>query len=92
MAQFQVVNASTMEKILEQHNIWSRIRSGKFKTVVENKTKARMSKGGYSYIISYYDKSQYVCTIHRIVNKQGNIIHEHIKNIEIEGIRYKLQK
>lgn len=91
MAQFQVVNASTMEKILNQHNIWSKIHSGKFKIVVENKTKAKMSKGGYSYIISYYDKSQYVCTIHRIVNKKGNIIHEHIKNLEIKGIRYKLQ-
>ena len=92
MAQFQVVDASTMEKILKQHNIWPKIRSGKFKTVVENKTEARMSKGGYSYIISYYNKSQYVCTIHRIVSKQGNIIHEHTKNIEIEGIRYKLQE
>lgn len=91
MAQFQVVNAFAMEEISKQHSIWARIRSGKFRTVVENKTKARMSRGGYSYIISYYDKSRYVCTIHRIVNKQGNIVHEHIKNIEIEGIRYKLE-
>jgi hypothetical protein len=91
MPQFQVVDASTMEEISKQHNIWARIRSGKFRTVVENRTKARMSKGGHSYIISYYEQSQYVCTIHRIVNKQGNVVHEHIKNIEIEGNRYRLE-
>jgi len=92
MAQFQVVNASAMEKISKQHGIWLKIRSGKFRTAVENKTKARISKGGWSYIISYYDKSEYVCTVHRIVNKQGNIIHEHIKNLDIKGIRYKLEE
>ena len=92
MAQFQVVNASTMGEMLKQHDIWSKIRSGKFRTVVENRTKARMSRGGYSYIISYYDRSQYLCTIHRVVNKQGNVIHEHIKNIVMKGIRYKLQE
>ena len=76
--------------MLEQRNLWSRIHSGKLLAVEQNSTPANKAPGGTSYIVSYYDEHlQYVCTLHRIENKNGRIIHEHVKDAFIDGIRYK---
>jgi len=90
MSKLQPISAEKMGKMLEQHNIWSKIHSGELLAVMQSKGQAKISKGGTSYVISYYDKqSRYICTIHRIVNKQGHTIHEHVKDVSINGIHYK---
>ena len=61
-----------------------------FLAVEQKKAPAKISDGGTSYIISYYDEHlRYVCTIHRIVTKRGKVIHEHVKDAFIDGVRYK---
>ena len=62
----------------------------KLLAIERNKAPAKISRGGTSYIISYYDKSsKNFFTVHRIVTKEGNTIHEHVKDAYIDGIRYK---
>ena len=89
MMEFQLVSVSKLRKMLEQRSIWSRMHSGKLLAVEQNSTPSKVSDGGTSYIISYYDEHhQYVCTIHRIVTKEGKTIHEHPKDAYIDGVRY----
>jgi len=90
MSKFQVVSRKKLQQMLEQRNLWSRIHSGKLLLVEQNRTPANKAPGGTSYIISYYDEhSQYICTIHKIEDKNGLVIHEHAKDALIDGVRYK---
>ena len=90
MPKFQVVSVVKLKEMLEQHNLWSRMDSGNLLAVERNKTPAKISDGGTSYIISYYDEHlKNFFTIHRIVSKQGKIVHEHVKDAYIDGVRYK---
>jgi len=92
MSEFQVVSVAKIKEMLEQRNLWSRMQSGKLLAVEQNRTPSRISDGGTSYIVSYYDEHlQYVCTIHRIVTNKGDTIHEHVKDACIDGVRYKAQ-
>jgi len=90
MSEFQLLSAAKIKGMLEQRNLWSGMHSSKFLAVEQNKAPAKISSGGTSYIISYYDEhSQYICTIHRILSKKGELIHEHVKDAIIDGVRYK---
>ena len=90
MSKFQVVSVAKLKGMLEQRNLWSRMHSGKLLTVERNRAPAKISDGGTSYIISYYDEHlQNYFTIHRIITKEGDIIHEHVKDANIDGVRYK---
>ncbi len=90
MSKFQVVSVTKLRKMLEQRNLWSRMRSDKLLAVERATAPAKISPGGTSYIISYYDEHlQYTFTIHRIITKKGTIIHEHVKDAYIDGVRYK---
>lgn len=76
--------------MLEQRNLWAKMKSGQSIAVEQSKAPAKISPGGTSYIISFYEKaSRNFFTIHRIVSKDGVIIHEHPKDAFIDGIRYK---
>ena len=90
MSEFQLVSAAKIKEMLVQRNAWSKMHSGEFRVVQQYSAPAKVSKGGTSYIVSYYDEhSQYVCTIHKIVSKKGNTVHEHVKDAIIDGVRYK---
>lgn len=90
MSRFQLVTKVRLQEILEERNLWSRIHSGKLLEVEQTATPSKVSPGGTSYIISYYDNHlQYVCTIHRVIAKGGKIVHEHVKDAYIDGVRYK---
>jgi len=90
MLEFQVVSVAKLKEMLEQRNLWSRMRSSKLLAVEQSKAPARISGGGTSYIISYYDEHlQYVFTVHRIITKVGKTIHEHVKDAYIDGVRYR---
>ncbi len=90
MSKFQVVSVANLKEMLDQRNLWSRMHSGKLLAVERNRAPAKIADGGTSYIISYYDEHlQNFFTIHRIITKEGDTIHEHVKDAYIDGIRYK---
>lgn len=92
MPKFQVVSATKLKEMLEQRNLWSRMHSGKLLAKEQAATPATISPGGTSYIVTYYDRrSRNYFTIHRIVTKEGDTIHEHVKSAYIDGVRYKAQ-
>jgi len=93
MSKFQVVSGAKLRRALEQRNLWSKMRSGKLHAVEQAKAPAKISPGGTSCIVTYYDKqSQNFFTIHRIVTKRGDTIHEHVKDAYIDGVRYKRKR
>ncbi len=90
MSKFQIVSATKLKEMLKNRNFWLRMRSNKLLAREQATAPARISDGGTSYIISYYDEHlQYVFTIHRIVSKEGDIIHEHVKDAYIDGVNYR---
>jgi hypothetical protein len=92
MSKFQIVSVAKLKEMLKERNLWSRMQSNKLLAKEQTTAPARISDGGTSYIISYYDKqSKNFFTIHRIVTKEGKIIHEHAKDAIIDGVRYKAQ-
>ena len=92
MSKFQLVSAEKLKEMLEQRNFWSRIQSNKLLAKEQARKPAKMADGGTSYIISYYDEHlQYVCTIHKVEDRKGSIVHEHVKDAYIDGIHYRAQ-
>ena len=90
MSKVQVVSAAKLKEMLEQLSLWSRMRSNKLVAKEQTAAPARMASGGVSRIISYYDERlRYVFTIHRITSKNGKIMHEHVKDAYIGGVRYR---
>lgn len=92
MSKYQVVSVAKLKEMLEQRNLWSRMHSGKLLAVEQTTAPAKISPGGTSYIVTYHDEHlQNFFTIHRITTKEGKIIHEHVKDAYIDGVRYKAQ-
>ncbi len=86
----QECTAEELQEKLKQRNYWACIHSGKLLPKVQDTTPARIIKDGISQIISYYDEHlQYLCTIHIITAAGGGVLHEHVKDAEIDGVRYK---
>ena len=92
MSEFQVVSVTKLRKLLEQRNLWSRMRAGRLRVIEKARAPAKVSPGGTSYIILYYDDRQNMFTIHRIVTKEGKVIHEHVKDAFVDGVRYKAKQ
>lgn len=89
MPNFQLITDIEIIEMLKQRNLWSRLHSNKLLAKEQATGPAKISNG-ISSIISYYDEHlQYVCTIHRITTEDGKIIHEHVKDAYIDGVRYK---
>jgi len=90
MRNFQESNTEELQIKLEDRNYWLRIHSCELLEKIQSEVPARIIKDGVSSIISYYDEHlNYLCTIHRVITKNGNVIHEDIKDIYLDGIRYK---
>ena len=90
MTRFQVVGAAELKEMLVQRGLWSKMQSGKLLAKEDAKKPAKAWPGGTSYVVSYYDEHlQYLCTVHKIVNKHGATVHEHVKDAYIDGVRYR---
>ena len=90
MKNYQECTSAELQNKLEQRNYWSRIHSNKLLAKVQAEDPAKIIKDGTSKIISYYDRHMnYLCTIHLITSKDGIILHEHIKDAYLDGVRYK---
>jgi len=92
MSRFRLVTKVKLKEMLEERNLWSKMQSGRLLEVEQNRTRAKRAPDSTSYIISYYDEHlQYVCTIHKIVTRNGEVIHEHVKDAFVDGVRYKAE-
>jgi protoheme ferro-lyase len=85
--EIQVISEDELKnKLVSGH--WAKIRTRQYTEIINNKTRAAKVKGGWSYIISFYDNKTYICTIHRIIDKRRKIVHEHPKRAVIDGVDY----
>lgn len=76
--------------MLEKRNYWQLIHNNKLLCKTQASKPSKMIDNGTSLILSYYDEHmRYLCTLHRVVTQDGKIIHEDIKDIFLDGIRYK---
>lgn len=90
MKEYQECTSAELQSKLEQRNYWSRLHSNKLLTRLQAEKPARIIQDGKSQIISYYDEHlTYLCTIHRIVTRDGKVIHEDVKDANIDGISYR---
>ena len=91
MKDFQLSSQEELRAALEKANYWDRIHNNKLLCKKQSEDPARILKDGVSQILSYYDEHlNYLCTIHRIVSKDGSaIVHEHIKDCYLNGVWYK---
>jgi len=93
MKKYQLSSADEIKEKLEQHNYWRRMHSNKLLSKVQVESPSKIIKDGTSRIVSYYDEHiKYLCTIHQIVTKDGKVIHEHVKDAYLGGIRYKAKE
>ena len=89
MAEFKSLSEDKLKEMLEERTLWARMQAGKLLAKEQATAPAKKSYGGTSYIITYYDEHiQNYFTIHRIITKEGKVIHEHVKDAFIDGIHY----
>ena len=89
-SRFQPATNSDLVQMLQKEGYWTKMHSKGLLEKVQSSRPAVIAPGGVSLIISYYDEHlHYLCTIHRVVNKEGVIIHEDVKDAFINGTRYR---
>jgi len=88
MVRSQKINKDNLMKLLIEHGILEGIRIGRYSAVVQSEAPARKIPGGKSLIISYYQRGQYLCTLHELRNKSGRVVHQDVEDVFIDGIRY----
>jgi hypothetical protein len=90
MKNYQEATDDELQRMLEQRNYWSRIHDNKLLYKTQASRPSKVIKDGTSLILSFYDEHmRYLCTIHKVITKDGKTIHEDIKDIFLDGIRYK---
>jgi len=76
--------------MLKDRNYWSRIHNNKLLCKTQASKPSKIVDGGMSKINTYYDEHMhYLCTLHQITTREGQIIHENVKDALVEGIWYK---
>ena len=89
--EFQQSSKEDLQKRFEDKSFWTRIHEGKLLCKKQSEVPAHVLEDGLSQILTYYDEHlKYLCTMHRIVSRDGRVVvHEHIKDCVLDGIRYK---
>jgi hypothetical protein len=76
--------------MLEKRNYWMRIHNNQLLCKIQASVPSKIVDGGISKILTYYDEHmKYLCTIHQVTTKDGITIHENVKDVFLDGIRYK---
>ncbi len=89
----QHISAAALRQKLIERGYWDKIHSGKLLEKPQKTVPANITSGGISQILSYWDEHlNYLCTIHRVITKDGKIIHEDVKDAFLDGIRYRVTK
>ena len=90
MKNYQLASAAELQHMLEKRNYWMRIHNNELLCKIQAIKPSKMVYGGVSKILTYYDEHiKYLCTLHQVTTKDGNIIHEDVKDIFLDGVRYK---
>ena len=93
MKKYQLSSAAELQSMLETRKYWTLIQDNKLLSKIQSSKPSTMIKDGTSLIITFYDEHlKYLCTIHRVITSDGHVIHEHVKDAFIDGIRYKDDK
>ena len=93
MNNYRQATSEELKKRLEERNYWLRIQEHRLLEKVQAEAPARIIQDGVSRIISCYNGHlDYLCTIHRVITKNGDVIHEDVKDVYLDGIRYKALK
>jgi hypothetical protein len=87
--EMQPISAAELTQKLVTLGYWDKIHNNKLSSSIRRSSPATIAPGGVSLIISYWEGNDtYLCTIHRVITKDGLIIHEDVKDATINGIRY----
>jgi hypothetical protein len=93
MKDFQEIGTKELQGKLEALNYWSRIHTGKLRHKLQDESPSKIIDHGVSRMITYYnEEGKYLCTIHRVLTKDGNTIHEDVKDAFLEGIWFRSVK
>ena len=93
MKNYQPASTTELQHMLERRNYWTRIHNNELLCKIQASTPSKMVYGGISKILTYYDEHiKYLCTIHQVTTKDGDIIHENVKDAFLDGIWYKEKK
>lgn len=80
---------SELRQKLIELGIWDKIHSDQLLEKIQRTSPAAIAPGGVSQIVSYWDEHlRYLCTIHRVITADGQIIHEDVKDAFLNGVRY----
>lgn len=87
---YQPATADEMLRMLEESGYWEKMASHQILERVRSTRPATIAPGGKSLIVSYWDEHlRYLCTLHRVVTQDGIVIHEHVKDVFLNGTRYR---
>jgi hypothetical protein len=91
MKDFQPSTQEELQAKFEEKSYWTRIHENKLLCKIQSEVPSHVLNNGLSQILTYYDEHlNYLCTMHRIVSKNGEVVvHEHIKDCLLGGIWYK---
>ncbi len=93
MKDFQEIDADKLEQMFKKISYWTKIHTGKLLEKIQKDCPSKMIQDGISRITTFYDEhTRYLCTLHRVITKEGVIIHEHIKDAFFNGTWYKCKK
>ena len=89
----QQIRETELRRILVERGYWNKIHSGQLLERVRKTTPAVIAPGGVSQIVSYWEEHiHYLCTLHRVISKEGQTVHEDVKDAVLDGIRYRAIK
>ena len=91
MVETQQMDHDKLLEWLMKLSIWTRIHENRLITRKRWEKPAKIANDALSQVHTYYDGNNKY-TLHRVITKDGKIIHEDIKDAYINGIRYEAVK
>lgn len=88
MREKQKLPKDQLRKLLIEHSILEGIKLGRYTEVIEDESPAHSIPNGRSFIISYYEAGQYICTKHELRRRGGDIVHQDVEAVFVGGTRY----
>ena len=85
----QYLSGEELKQLLVDNGFWDKIQNGKLLSSIRKNTAAKIIVDGSSQIILVYDEHlHFLCTLHRVVTKEGKVIHEDVKDVRLNGVLY----
>ena len=88
MSEPRIVTREELLRLCAEVSILEKIQRNTMRCVIQDSGPSKTIPGGRSIIASYYEAG-YVCTVHRLVARDGQEMHFHVKDAVIHDIRYR---